>query len=216
MASISYTVANEYFPTQRELVQRVSALLKSYHAPVQLSGADAALMHDLLLRHPSADVKVGCGVKAIWILRNRAFGNGFYIERIDGSFVDFSYKQCVRPFTHATKAKFAFRRAIEEQVLEVKQAAFYVSDTLICPVSGDAITWETAHVDHEPPLTFAALLEAYCGERLLDLDTIDLIEPASGIGKHLPPALVHDWASWHRMYARLRVISAEANIKLVR
>lgn len=222
MPTISYTIADRFFASQKELVAYVSALLRSAHPPMRLTGDDAAFMGDLLLRHPSADRKIGCGVAAIWIKRNchdnpyAVFGNGFYVERTDGTFIDFSYKQCIRPFTHATKAKFAFRRAIDDQTLAVKKVAFRDSEVLICPVTDEPITWETAHVDHEPPLTFAALLADYCGERGIDLNTIELYEPRSGIGKLLPPDIEMDWADWHRARACLRVISADANVRLVR
>jgi hypothetical protein len=217
MAALSYTVGGRYFATQKDLQAHVSALLQSYRPPVRLDGADAALMSDLLLRHPSAEIKVGCGVRAIWVRRNGPFGKGFYVERIDDSVIDFSYKQCLRPFTHASKAKFAFRRAIDEQVLAVKCAAFGdPQGRIVCPITGESITWEEAHVDHEPPLTFAALLADYCADRGIDLETIELYEPRNGIGKLLPPQIEQDWAAWHRHRAWLRVISAEANIKLVR
>lgn len=216
MPAISYTIAGVTFETQKDLAAYVSALLRSARPPIRLSGDDTAFMGDLLLRHPSAERKIGCGVAAIWIKRNGVFGNGFYVERIDGTFEDFSYKQCIRPFTHASKAKFAFRRAIDEQVIAVKKAAFYDSSVLYCPITDEPITWETAHVDHEPPLTFAALLTEYCALRGIDIDTIDLYEPKTGIGKLLPPYIELDWAEWHRARACLRVISADANIRLVR
>lgn len=216
MPAISYTIAGTTFETQKDLVTYVSALLRSARPPIRLDGHDAAFMGDLLLRHPSAERKVGCGVAAIWIKRNGVFGNGFYVERIDGTFEDFSYKQCIRPFTHATKAKFAFRRAIDDQVIAVKTAAFCDSTYLYCPVTGEPIIWETAHVDHEPPLTFAALLADYCEQRGIDLDTIELYEPKGGIGKLLSPHMEEDWSEWHRARARLRVISADANVRLVR
>lgn len=218
MPAISYTIAGRYFDTQKDLAAHISAMLRDYgqHAPVRLLHEDEAFIGDLLLRHPSADRKVGCGVAAIWVRRNGAFGNGFYIERTDGTLIDFSYKQCIRPFTHASKAKFAFRRAIDDQVLALKKAVFLTNSLITCPVTGESITWETAHVDHEPPLTFAALLAEFCTLRGIDLDAIDLFEPKSGIGKLLPPIIEEDWACWHRERAHLRVISAEANMNLVR
>lgn len=216
MPRIDYTVAGEYFPTQRDLVARIQELLRSYRAPVCLDGADAALMADLLERHPSAERKIGCGVAAIWIKKNGVFGQGFYVERTDGTFEDFSYKQCIRPFTHATKAKFAFRRAIDDQVIAVKERFFAQHPTATCPILGHDIDWSTAHVDHIPPKTFAALLAQYCAERGIDLDTIPLLDPPRGIGKVLPPAIAADWAVWHAARAELRVISAEANITIVR
>lgn len=216
MSAISYTIGGHFFSTQKDLASFIGAILRRYPSPTRLEGEDAAIMGDLLLRHPSADMKIGCGVRAIWIRRNGTFGNGFYVERRDNTWIDFSYRQCLRPFTQASKAKFAFRRAIDDQVLIVKQAAFYDSETIICPVTNEAITWDAAHVDHEPPRTFAALLTEYCIDRSINLDDLELFEPRSGIGKLLPPAIEQDWAAWHEERARLRVISAEANIKLVR
>lgn len=218
MPAISYTIAGLFFATQKELASHVSAMLRDYgqYAPTRLMEDDAAFMGDLLQRHPSADKKIGCGVAAIWVKRNGVFGNGFYVERTDGTFVDFSYKQCIRPFTHASKAKFAFRRAIDDQVLLIKKEAFHETGSIICLVTGEMIIWETAHVDHEPPLTFASLLTEYCTLRGIDLDTIELYESKSGIGKLLPPDIERDWAEWHQAHARLRVISADANVRLVR
>lgn len=217
MPALSYTINGVFYPTQRELQQEVSALLRRYRAPYRLEHNEAALMMDLLERHPSAEQKIGCGVRAIWILSNGKFGNGYYVERTDGSWEDFSYKQCLRPFTHASKCKFAFRRAIDPQVNAVKKQVFPLPGAVIsCPITGDAIVWETSHVDHEPPYTFAALLEQYMAWRGLTFDEIILDDPVDGIGSVLPPALSADWASWHAEHAVLRVISAEANIKLVR
>jgi hypothetical protein len=217
MPAITYDIAGHTFETQKDLVAHVQSILHRYPAPTRLEGDDAVVMSDLLTRHPRAEEKIGGGIRAIWIRRNMGgFGNGFFLERVDGTWVDFSYKQCVRPQTNASKAKFAFRRAIDKQVIRVKTAAFDTVSLVYCPVTGDPITWDTAHVDHEPPLTFAALLAEYCALRGVDLDTIELYEPKSGIGKILPPHIEVDWSIWHEERAQLRVISAEANIKLVR
>jgi len=214
MPALSYTIAGRTFDTQKDLVSHVQAILRHYKAPAQLCDDDAAFMGDLLQRHPNAEIKIGCGVQSIWVRRNGAFGQGFYVDRIDGTSTDFSYKQCIRPFTHASKAKFAFRRAIDDQVLAVKYAAFATGNTITCPETGEPITWETAHVDHAAPWTFAVLLTEYCELRGIDLNAIELFESKSGIGKLLPPAIEADWAIWHDQRATLRVISAEANIRL--
>lgn len=217
MPALTYEIAGHTFETQKDLVAHVQAILRRYSAPARLEGDDAAVMGDLLLRHPRAEEKIGVGVAAIWIRRNLGgFGNGFFVERNDGTSVDFSYKQCIRPQTNASKAKFAFRRAIDTQVIAVKRDTFGPYDVLTCPITGEPMSWDTAHVDHEPPLTFAALLAEYCELRGVDLDTLELFEPRSGIGKILPIAIEQDWAAWHEARAKLRVISAEANIKLVR
>lgn len=217
MATLTYTINGQFFSTQRALQQHVSALLHRYRPPYCLSPDDTAFMLDLLERHPSADIKIGCGVRAIWILGNGKFGNGFFAERHDGTRIDFSYKQCLRPFNHASKCKFAFRRAIDDQVLAIKTSVFRTGqEVFACPITGEPMTWETAHVDHIPPRTFAALLDWYLTERGLAFDDITLDEAPRGIGKQLPTGLARDWAAWHAVYAQLRVISADANLRLVR
>jgi hypothetical protein len=136
MAALTYSIAGHTFETQKDLVQHVQTILRRYSAPARLDGDDAAVMGDLLLRHPRADEKTGVGVAAIWIRRNSGgFGNGFFVERIDGVFVDFSYKQCVRPQTNASKAKFAFRRAIDQQVIATKKETFDTVALLCCPIT---------------------------------------------------------------------------------
>lgn len=217
MAALTYVINGHHFDTQRALQQYVSAFLHAHRPPYKCTADEAAFMLDLLERHPSADTKIGIGVRAIWILGNGKFGNGFYVERIDGTREDFSYKQCLRPFTHASKCKFAFRRAIDEQVLAVKMTVFRTGDEVLpCPITGERMTWDTAHVDHEPPRTFARLLETYLDKRGLTFDDIALVEAPGGIGKALPRDIAGDWSAWHARYAKLRVISADANVRLVR
>ena len=217
MSALAYTVGNLFFPTQQALQQHVSKLLHRHIPPYRLGHDDGCFMMELLERHPSAETKIGCGVRAIWIKRNGKFGNGFYVERTDGTWEDFSYKQCLRPFTHASKCKFAFRRAIDPQVNAVKQSVFYRDGLVLpCPITNEPMTWETAHVDHIPPHTFAALLTTFLDLSRLTFDDIALIEPLNGIGKLLPPTIEAQWVVWHGAHARLRVISADANLRLVR
>ena len=214
---MTYRLGGTTFATKEAVGDRARQIKDSHKPGDELSPDEFRFMVDLLARHPDAAEKIGKGVRTIIIRANPKFGqNEFYLIRVDGTATDFSYKQCLRPFTHASKCKFAFRRAVDDQVNAVKRTVFPRSGMRVpCPITGEPMTWETAHVDHEPPRTFALLLETYLSERGIDYDMIALLEPEAGIGKHLPPALEADWAVWHSRYARLRVISAEANLRLV-
>ena len=216
MAKEPYIVGGMTFTTKQALEVYVKSILRGAELG-RLASDDEAFMADLLTNHPSADVKIGAGIRSIRVGRNGYNARGFFVTRIDGTEVDFSYKQCIRPFTHATKVKFAFRRAIEDQTLAVKQAVFpNRSASITCPITGEPITFSSAHVDHEPPHTFKALLETYLSERGWTYDDIPLIEPRDGVGKELSDDLAFDWGIWHRLHARLRVISAYANTHLVK
>ena len=216
MAKEPYIVGGKSFRTKDDLEAYIKNIL---HGALigRLASDDEAFIADLLTNHPSAEVKIGTGVQSIRVGKTALGGRGFFVTRTDGTEVDFSYKQCVRPFTHATKVKFAFRKAIVDQVIAVKQAVFPDRYTTIpCPVTGEPITYADAHVDHKPPDTFAALLQAYLSERGWTHEDIPLVDPPNGIGKVLPDDIAFDWAFWHSQHARLRVISAYANVRLVR
>jgi hypothetical protein len=216
MTRDTYIVGGIEFKRKLDLEAHVKAIL---HGSTfgRLASDDEAFIADLLTNHPSAEVKIGPGVKSIRIGSNGFNGRGFFVERIDGTETDFSYKQCIHPFTYASKVKFAFRRAIDEQTIAVKALAFpNRMMTIPCPITGELITWNDAHVDHEPPLTFASLLQQYLEERNWECDDIPLVEPRGGVGKILPDDIALDWAWWHQQRARLRVISAYANTRLVR
>lgn len=209
-----YIVGGIVFTTKIDLEAYVKNILNS--APIgRLNPADEAFIADLLTNHPSAETKIGTGVQSIRVGSNGFSGRAFFVTRTDNTEVDFSYKQCIRPFTYATKVKFAFRKAISDQVIAVKRTVFPDRYAVIhCPITGDPMTYTDAHVDHEPPNTFAALLQAYLEERGLTYDDIPLVE--CGIGKALPGDIAADWAFWHAQRARLRVISGYANTRLVR
>lgn len=216
MAKQQYIVGGMTFPTKLALEAYVKSILHGAELG-RLASDDEAFIADLLTNHPSADIKVGSGIQSIRIGHNGFNARGFFATRTDGTEVDFSYKQCIRPFTHATKVKFAFRRAIDDQTLAVKTAIFPDRHTTIqCPITGDYITYRNAHVDHEPPNTFKVLLETYLSERGWSYDDVPLVEPHDGVGKILPDDIAFDWGVWHRIRARLRVISAYANTHLVK
>src|SRR5262245_53446390 len=125
MSARPETIAGRSFASQDALRTYVRAILQRSSPPVRLEGEAAAVMAALLLRHPHAADKIGVGVRALWVRHNIVVPSaGFYVERTDGTFIDFSYRQCLRPATPEHTAKLAFRIAVADQVAAVKQAAF--------------------------------------------------------------------------------------------
>jgi hypothetical protein len=217
MARPTYTIAGILFTRKADMEAHTREILHRYRPGMRLDLIDEAFVVDLLLRHPSADTKIGTGVAAIWVQRLGFGSQGFVVERTDGTIIDFSYKRCIRPVTHASRVKFAMRRAIADQIIAVKQTIFpdrWI--TAICPITGEEMTYHNAHVDHEPPATFAALVQAYLDEMGVTFDDIPVEGAPDGIGTIIPDGWVRHWAAWHYEHAQLRVISAYANLKLVR
>lgn len=205
------------FPTKQALAQHAQTILRSYRAGETVSPEHAAFLSEFILRHPSADVKIGAGIAGFRVAKVAFNTNGFIVDRVDGTSIDFSYKQCIRPVTQASKVKFAMRRAIASQVIAIKQSVLPDRDTMIeCPITGEVIDYRNSHVDHIPPKTFAALLQAYITEMDVRLEDIPLVPDPNGIGWLLTHAWAASWGDWHQANAELRVISAYANLRLVR
>lgn len=213
----SYTVGGLTFTTKEALAAHVQAILRSYSAGARVNDEDAAFLADLLLRHPSADEKIGVGIAAFYVM-NVAYGSkGFILERLDGTRTDWSYRQCIRPFTYASKVKHALRVAVADQVLAAKRITFPDHEVVTtCPITGQAMTYHDAHVDHIPPDTFAALVERFLDTYQVILDDVVILPAPSGISWVLADDWAAVWSAFHQQHARLRVISAHANMRLVR
>jgi hypothetical protein len=213
---MEYIVNGLSFPTKTALSQYAQDILRSYRAGETVTPDHAAFLSEFVLRHPSADVKIGAGIAGFRVAKVAFNSNGFILDRVDGTSIDFSYKQCIRPVTQASRVKYAMRRAIASQVIAVKQAVLPDRETMIeCPVTGEIIDYRNSHVDHIPPKTFANLLQAYVTEMGVRLEDIPLLPDPNGIGWLLTQVWAASWGDWHQAHAELRVISAYANTIII-
>ena len=77
----------------------------------------------------------------------------------------------------------------------------------------------SAHVDHIPPLTFKALFNDFVRLEEIDLAVIilDYDQPDNTYQDTIKDAaLATRWLVYHEQYAKLRVISAQANLSDVK
>jgi hypothetical protein len=217
MARQPLTIADHYFNSKIALETYTRSILHSYRAPARLKPEDERFISELLQRHEHADEKIGTGIKEIWVKCLAFNSNGFVVKRTDSTEIDFSYKSCLRPSTYASKVKFALRRAVDEQILAIKRCTFPErTSTIVCPITGQVITANKAHVDHIPPATFKNLVETYLELRHITVDDIPLLPTPDGIGDMLPDDWSTDWSLWHQSHAQLRVISEYANLHIVK
>lgn len=160
--------------------------------------------------------KQGLGVAEIRreINPNNSRYRAFVIERIDGSSTDISYTISNIEKDNAPKDfRNALRQIIKPQIDNFRNRAFSDADTLICPLTSELVTAATCHIDHMEP-TFEKLVQAYI--RCHDLtDLRSLIKPHRDNQTHAElkdPALAEDFYYYHKMNARLRVLSPTGNL----
>ena len=205
-------VAGESFATHAALKKRVQLILGG--PPGNLDGYHYHFVRDLLDRHPQAVSKIGPGVHAIRIAVNLPYRTkGFWVEREDGTVTDFSYLECLKPESQATKFRKACRTAVVEQV---RQAGANIPPR--CPITDEPLGPGNAHVDHAPPWTFEALVRAYVNLRGIDVEAVDLNADVDGdvIQRFADQAIADDFAAFHAEYATLRVVSIRANLSTLR
>ena len=132
-----------------------------------LNGPDREIAEAVISMHPSAAAKIGPGIDAL-VIRDNSFGRGheLHVIRVDGSEVDISYRRALAPQTAAAARAdliAALRQEIAGQIVRFKRDQLR-SDP-VCAVCGVPLAEATAHVDHVPPWTFAALADAWLEHR---------------------------------------------------
>lgn len=175
---------------------------------------------DLLHRHHDAVGKIGCGIHGFRVDRDGQWGKGkhFTVIRTDGSFTDFSYHTCLDGESIKKDATAALRQAITPQIMEFKKAAFRDTDTVPCALTGVATTFNTCHVDHEHPTTFAVLLKEWLRRQSLTLEQISVTPSRDNqwTCEMTDPAQIGSWQDFHAGMASLRITSPEANAKAIK
>jgi hypothetical protein len=207
------------FRTKQAVQDAIKTMLADYAVGSILRPEDEALMLDVLQHHPHAREKIGVGIKRLRIGEPPGFPGQrcFWIERIDGSRIDFSYRQCLQPASPWIDLTQAMRLAIAPQIVERKARVFGSREVVQCPITDVRCTWEEMHVDHRPPLTFARLMQDFLLSEGLGPEQIVLEESPDGIGSILANAdWSQEWQTYHAMFADLWVISIAAHVDLTR
>ena len=219
MARRVYVIGEEVLPTKQAVETRVKAILWGADMSTPLPPQDERFMLGLLARHRHVADKIGRGMKAMHVRPNPAYPHQrtFYLERRDGTMVDFSYRQCLYPTTPLQDISQALRRAIDAQILAYKTRVFGGRPTIVCPVTARRCAWEDVHIDHRPPLTFVELVKGFCLSKSFVPHDIELQEAPDGIGSIIADwGLSLEWQAYHRMFADLWAISIEAHVALTR
>ena len=175
---------------------------------------DVALLTDLLARHPKSAAKIGCGVASFQVEQNIP-SRGFWLTRCDGSRTDWSYLSCLTPPSHLQDVYAALRTEVRCQVQAFKLRAF--SDGPVrCAVTGDVVTLDNAHVDHDPP--FVDLVARFLVSLGLSIEHIQVEAKADGETERrlVDRELAARWSDYHYASAGLRIVTPFANLSILR
>jgi hypothetical protein len=213
------TINGQQFKTKQQLRERIRALRDSYANNLPISQADLHFMLDLLKRHESAAIKVGCGIKEMFVRKNMN-NRGFWLRRTDGSETDFSFEMCLRDNAEPQSMKFkeACRSAIKDEIAAFKSSLFARTKCEICPINGQPITISNAHVDHAPPWTFEKIVESFIAENGILVDAVETNCNDDGVvvNEMRDKQLAARFVAHHNQRAHLRVVSKDANLGAIK
>lgn len=201
------------FKTKKELKEHTQKLMKE-NRDRSLTGNDHLFVVSLLGRHPESEIKIGCGVSKIEVLRT-SFGNyGFYLTRTDGSKIDFSYKVCIdkKPKDVKFYLTQAMRMAISDQTTKFKKENY--KDPFICPLCRTHIeNYKDIHVDHVDK-KFKDLAGKFLDQNRIHPTLFDDCPTYhTAIFTENDHKFDNDWRNYHLKNATLRLICSKCNSK---
>ena len=212
-----YIISGVVYPTKDAMLTRLRDILYTSPPNTPITGESLRILIDVLSYHPRAEAKQGCGIARMEVRKNYRFGTlEFWIVRLDGTETDWSFMACLRPSSPLQHVQMAARHAVVPQIAEFKRLTFVSSATVQCPLTGDSITYNTCHVDHIPPDTFASILDGFLREYEIDThDVIMLGDEDGAIGRvFADQSLSIKWQSYHAQHARLRATSSFGNLSI--
>mmetsp|Transcript_86489 Transcript_86489/g.155782 ORF Transcript_86489/g.155782 Transcript_86489/m.155782 type:complete len:246 (-) Transcript_86489:75-812(-) len=168
---------------------------------------------------PQNSSVLGCGFRKMLLKETECVYEGiyrFHVQRRDGSVACFEFRDAYDDPYHNYKDKSfvhdvetALRGAILQHLIQFKELHSKDSQMeLVSHISGVALPWERAVVQHYP-VTFQVLLDAFLNENATQLDQIKL-EYCEQHAYRLKDQELHDkWRVFHRSQANFRVISTD-------
>lgn len=212
-----FVIAGVEFPTKKSAEEYIQGIVNRCNAGARVPSANEGFVLELLARHPEYDQKRGVGIAHLTVDMDNVWRTTkhFTIHRVDGSHTDFSWKTCLNGKNVRSEALGAMRRAIGGQIFTFKMAELLKS--LVCPFRGIELTKENSHVDHEPPITFANIADSWFAE-IGGYEQVKISEPtdAQCAAEMVEEQQKLDWQTHHQSMAKLRLISAIANLSDVK
>lgn len=207
---------------------RIEAIFDKYYAICQETGKKEITINEpdvnwkalvMSLPRPQNFDVLGCGIRRILLKETECIYEGvfqFHVERRDITQARFDFRDAYDDPYHNYKDKsfkddveIAMRAAVLPQLVQFKEMLSKDHQMeLISDISGMALPWERAVVQHFP-VTFHQLVTAFLNENQLIVENIKLEYDENHAYRIQDPELRDRWVVFHRSQAHYRVISTD-------
>lgn len=209
-------IGNRDFLTKKEALNHYKTILNSYDFGQSINESDYKEVLDLLETHPRKEEKKGVGIKEIRVAKLKYKTKAFELVRLDGSTEYFSYtKRINSPRTNTARFSEACRKAIQEDLRNVKQAYFdkhSKKGKVKCQETKELLSWEQLNIDHRQPNTFSVILDRFIELNNINVEQVEFVE-IDGEGNELADLkLKQKFIEYHREKANLRIVNKDNNL----
>lgn len=212
-----FSIGHRTYRTKGDAKEAVRTVLYGY--PVGSTVDDEEhhlLLLDLLDRHPHAEIKIGSGVEAFAIAPpQRGPSPGFRVKRTDGTHIDFSYLECLKPRTYRQQVL----NVMGDEVKQAKTDYFEsrrATGTLRSDSSGQLLDTTTTAVSYFQGPSFNEIATEFA-ESLGGWEAIELTSSAEkGLGRFVDRDLAQRWFAHHQSRAVFGLLSRQESLRLPR
>lgn len=203
---------------QSQRLKKFRETLQKYNPNETLIELDKIEMIKLFENHPNWKIKKGVGIKNIKVILDYWKRKAFILERIDGSSTDISIITSAKGKSDndLQRIKNACRFHITPEILKFKDSIDF--SNYKCPITGKLLQRDNCHIDHYE-LTFEELFNNW-------IVTKDVNEISKYLNDHTKDNVVQDmfvnkdiiidFVTFHNNNTKLRAVSQEANLSILR
>jgi hypothetical protein len=161
MANGPVVIGTRRFGSRAAAQRDVQACINGARLGEPLASAQYELARALLEMHPQRDDKLARGCAAIVVVIAEGFTTRcLAVVGDEGTAEEFSWRVALGIVPCTPSLAAACRTAVAETVARFRTESF-ARGPVRCATSGAGVESETAHVDHAPPWTFAAIVDAF-------------------------------------------------------
>lgn len=201
------------FKTKKSAREEIQNKINSYDFNEELSPEDIVFFSELFKLHDEYQIKVGCGIKTIFVKKDFHNNRCLFIRRIDNTEIDISWVHCLQPASIKRVVSMAFRRAVKQSIMDYKSARLETGAS--CPKLKVPLNFKNSHVVYAET-SFDILLESFLLNNQLVHESVQLINPEpideDQRGIIADTKLLNDWQKYHSTHAKLDLWSEKANL----
>lgn len=211
-------IGGHKFPNPTSAGAFFKAMLARYAPGDRVDAADFPVLLALLVRHPDAAHKIGCGIVAFEVRRNGRT-RGFWLIREDGTETDFSYPKCINGAPPVKRPVVqALRYIVSADVRAARDAKFAdsVGNRVPCAETGEMLNVWEGHMDHRPPRLFDVIVEEFLTQEGLAFEVIEIVTGRDGqmVPELVDRALGERFRDYHNRVADLAFVKASVNLSM--